>query len=61
MEVGNAKRCVEMICSCTFVRNSHQPIDLSLRWDITPHVGVLQSGRSASNPVNIVLAPAEQA
>ncbi|KAI7883156.1 signal peptidase 22 kDa subunit [Lichtheimia hyalospora FSU 10163] len=39
---------------------SHQPIDLSLRWDITPHVGVLQSGRSASNPVNIVLAPSEQ-
>ena len=48
----------KIVCSYGFP--SHQPIDLSLRWDITPHVGVLQSGRSASNPVNIVLAPSEQ-
>ncbi|KAI9315627.1 signal peptidase 22kDa subunit [Dichotomocladium elegans] len=36
---------------------TYQQVNLSLHWDITPYVGVLQGGKSSSNPVNIILAP----
>ncbi|KAI9496198.1 signal peptidase 22kDa subunit [Zychaea mexicana] len=37
---------------------SHQQANLSLHWDITPYVGVIQGGRTPSNPTTIILSPA---
>ncbi|KAI8092663.1 signal peptidase 22kDa subunit [Halteromyces radiatus] len=39
---------------------SQQQANLSLHWDITPHVGLLQSGQSPEALANIVLSPAPQ-
>ncbi|KAI8366723.1 signal peptidase 22kDa subunit [Radiomyces spectabilis] len=36
-----------------------QQANLSLHWDITPHVGILQGGRSSMSSANFILAPAE--
>ncbi|KAG0177397.1 Signal peptidase complex subunit [Apophysomyces sp. BC1021] len=37
---------------------SHQQANLSLQWDVTPYVGLLQGGRSKSSSANFVLSPA---
>ncbi|KAI9246872.1 signal peptidase 22kDa subunit [Phascolomyces articulosus] len=37
---------------------SHQQVNLSLHWDVTPYVGLIQGGKTPSNPANIILSPA---
>ncbi|ORY97965.1 signal peptidase 22kDa subunit [Syncephalastrum racemosum] len=37
---------------------SHQQANLSIHWDITPHVGILQGGHSPINIANVILSPA---
>ncbi|KAF7724291.1 Signal peptidase complex subunit [Apophysomyces ossiformis] len=37
---------------------SHQQANLSLHWDVTPYVGLLQGGRSETSSANFVLSPA---
>ncbi|CAO3585909.1 unnamed protein product [Absidia cylindrospora] len=39
---------------------SQQEAKLSLHWDITPHVGILQSGQTKEALANIILSPAPQ-
>ncbi|KAI8340138.1 signal peptidase 22kDa subunit [Chlamydoabsidia padenii] len=39
---------------------SQQQANLSLHWDITPHVGLLRSGHTPEALANIVLSPAPQ-
>ncbi|KAI9015805.1 signal peptidase 22kDa subunit [Phycomyces nitens] len=39
---------------------SHQKANLSLQWDITPHVGMLKAGRAASTSGNFVLSPVQE-
>ncbi|KAG2220024.1 hypothetical protein INT45_012200 [Circinella minor] len=37
---------------------SHQQANLSLHWDVTPYVGLIQGGHTPSQPANIILSPA---
>ncbi|KAI8334602.1 signal peptidase 22kDa subunit [Chlamydoabsidia padenii] len=39
---------------------SQQQANLSLHWDVTPYVGILQSGQTPDALANIVLSPAPQ-
>ncbi|KAG0187798.1 Signal peptidase complex subunit 3 [Apophysomyces sp. BC1034] len=47
----------EQGCVTRYV-HSHQQANLSLQWDVTPYVGLLQGGRSKSSSANFVLSPA---
>ncbi|SAM00500.1 hypothetical protein [Absidia glauca] len=39
---------------------SYQQANLSLHWDVTPHVGLLQSGQTPEALTTLVLSPAPQ-
>ncbi|KAI8141278.1 signal peptidase subunit-domain-containing protein [Fennellomyces sp. T-0311] len=37
---------------------SHQQANLSLHWDVTPYVGLIQGGHTPARLANIILSPA---